>query len=78
MHSTIALRRAANSAHYTLATGAKIPKIGYGTWKLNKEEAHAGVADALKAGFRHIDSAWAYKSAFDEYFAEVEAAQQHC
>ncbi|CAO1617599.1 unnamed protein product [Sympodiomycopsis kandeliae] len=62
MHSTVALRRAASSAHFTLASGAQIPKIGYGTWKLNKEEAHAGVADALKAGFRHIDSAWAYKN----------------
>lgn len=32
------------------------------TWKLNKDETHTSVASALKTGFRHIDSAWAYKS----------------
>ncbi|CAO1629854.1 unnamed protein product [Parajaminaea phylloscopi] len=62
MHSTAALRRAASSATFTLASGAKIPRIGFGTWKLKPDETTPAVAAALKAGFRHIDSAWAYKN----------------
>lgn len=62
MHTTAALRKAAGSASYTLASGAQIPKLGFGTWKLKKDETAAAVSMALKAGFRHIDSAWAYKS----------------
>lgn len=59
--STIA-RRAAPVKTWTLANGQQIPKIGFGTWKLNKEQAHTSVSHALKTGFRHIDSAWAYKN----------------
>ncbi|CAO1625168.1 unnamed protein product [Jaminaea pallidilutea] len=63
MHASIALRRAAAaSPTYTLASGAKIPKLGFGTWKLNKQETSTAVSAALSAGVRHIDSAWAYKN----------------
>lgn len=62
MHTSAALRRAAASSSFTLASGAKVPKLGFGTWKLKPEEAGPAVSQALKAGFRHIDSAWTYKS----------------
>ncbi|MCO5584317.1 hypothetical protein L7F22_038241 [Adiantum nelumboides] len=61
MHATIAARRAAVKS-WTLANGAQIPKIGFGTWKLKKEQAGPAVQQALKTGFRHIDSAWAHRN----------------
>lgn len=63
MHTTIAARRAAVKS-WTLANGAQIPKIGFGTWKLKKEQAGPAVQQALKTGFRHIDSAWAHRSEY--------------
>jgi 2,5-diketo-D-gluconate reductase B len=37
-----------------------IPRIGFGTWRLSGRECEAGVADALSAGYRHIDTAAMY------------------
>lgn len=46
---------------YTLNTGAKIPKIGFGTWQIpNGEEAYNSTLFALKSGYRHIDTARVY------------------
>ena len=46
---------------YTLANGAKIPCIGFGTWQSNDgQEAYNAVLFALRAGYRHIDTAAAY------------------
>jgi len=46
---------------YTLNTGAKIPKIGFGTWQIpNGDEAYDATAFALKSGYRHIDTARVY------------------
>lgn len=46
---------------YTLANGVKIPKVGFGTWQTpDGDVAEASVIAALKAGYRHIDTAAAY------------------
>ena len=46
---------------YTLANGVKIPKVGFGTWQTpDGETAYNAVANALKAGYRHIDTAKVY------------------
>jgi diketogulonate reductase-like aldo/keto reductase len=46
---------------YTLNTGAKIPKIGFGTWQIpNGDDAYKSVLMALKNGYRHIDTARVY------------------
>jgi 2,5-diketo-D-gluconate reductase B len=37
-----------------------IPKIGFGTWRLTGSECSDGVADALAAGYRHVDTAAMY------------------
>jgi 2,5-diketo-D-gluconate reductase B len=37
-----------------------VPKLGYGTWLVEGEEAYEGVLDALALGYRHIDTARAY------------------
>ncbi len=49
------------SETYTLNTGAAIPKIGFGTWQIpDGETAYDAVLFALKAGYRHIDTARVY------------------
>lgn len=45
---------------YTLSNGVKIPKIGFGTWQVPASIAERAVTDALKTGYRHIDTAKAY------------------
>jgi 2,5-diketo-D-gluconate reductase B len=37
-----------------------IPKIGFGTWRLAGRDCEEGVADALAAGYRHVDTAAMY------------------
>lgn len=46
---------------YALSNGVKIPKVGFGTWQSKSgEEAYNSVLWALEAGYRHIDTAYAY------------------
>lgn len=40
--------------------GIGMPLVGYGTFQLSTDQAEYGVKEALKAGFRHIDSSEAY------------------
>ena len=48
---------------YKLANGVEIPVVGFGTWQTpDGDIAEAAVLDALKAGYRHIDTAAAYKN----------------
>jgi 2,5-diketo-D-gluconate reductase B len=37
-----------------------IPKLGFGTWRLSGRDCSDGVADALAAGYRHVDTAAVY------------------
>jgi 2,5-diketo-D-gluconate reductase B len=37
-----------------------IPKLGFGTWRLSGRDCVDGVADALAAGYRHVDTARIY------------------
>jgi len=43
-----------------LRNGVSIPLIGLGTWKSPKEDAYNATISALKAGYRHIDTAYIY------------------
>jgi len=45
---------------FTLNTGDKIPAIGLGTWQSKPHEVEHAVEWALRAGYRHIDTALAY------------------
>ena len=48
---------------YALNNGVTIPVLGFGTWKAeNGEIAYQAVLEALKAGYRHIDTAAIYKN----------------
>ncbi|KAJ0297885.1 hypothetical protein COL922a_013977, partial [Colletotrichum nupharicola] len=44
---------------FKLNTGASIPAVGFGTWQDVGSQEKA-VAEALKAGYRHIDTARIY------------------
>lgn len=45
---------------YRLYNGIKIPSIGFGTYKATTESGEKVIADAIKAGYRHFDSAAFY------------------
>ena len=40
--------------------GTSVPRLGFGTWKINGAECFTAVRDALELGYRHIDTARAY------------------
>lgn len=47
----------------TLRNGVVIPLLGFGTWQIKDgEEAYASTLAALTAGYRHIDTAAAYRN----------------
>lgn len=45
---------------YTLSNGIEIPKLGLGTWMISDENVVDAVEQAIKMGYRHIDTAQAY------------------
>lgn len=46
---------------YSLKNGLEIPVVGFGTWKTpDGDDAYNSVSEALKAGYRHIDTAAVY------------------
>ena len=45
---------------FTLSNGVTIPAIGFGTAPLKGEEAYLAVREALRVGYRHIDTAAIY------------------
>jgi len=47
---------------YTLSNGVEIPKLGLGTWFINDKDVVQAVADAAKIGYRHIETAQAYRN----------------
>jgi 2,5-diketo-D-gluconate reductase A len=55
----------------TLRTGAEMPLLGFGTWRLEGKEARDSVRSALEVGYRHIDTATGYQNE-----SEVGAALQ--
>lgn len=56
-----------------LANGYEVPARGYGVYQVSKEDCKASVLAALKAGYRHIDTAQPY---FNE--EEVGEAIKEC
>jgi 2,5-diketo-D-gluconate reductase A len=43
-----------------LTSGAGMPLLGFGTWQLRGDAAHRATAEALAAGYRHVDTATMY------------------
>ena len=44
----------------TLASGAAMPLLGFGTWQITGDDAVSATAAALDAGYRHLDTATVY------------------
>ena len=42
--------------------GRTIPQLGFGVWQVEDSEAETSVLEALKAGYRHIDTAKVYEN----------------
>ena len=47
---------------FTLSNGVKIPKLGLGTWFISNGDVVQAVKDAAEIGYRHIDTAQAYRN----------------
>jgi len=61
MEWTPAMEHNSLSACCTLSNGAVIPRIGYGTWQMPDGSGTAdAILAAIRAGYRHIDTAAAY------------------
>ncbi|PWL17477.1 2,5-diketo-D-gluconic acid reductase [Falsochrobactrum shanghaiense] len=43
-----------------LNDGNRIPQLGYGVWRIDNDDTAAAVGEALKIGYRHIDTAAIY------------------
>ncbi len=46
--------------HVTLYNGVKMPQLGYGVYQVTKAECERCVSDAIKSGYRLIDTAQSY------------------
>lgn len=46
--------------NFELYNGVKIPKLGLGTWFIDDDVVSKAVCEAVKIGYRHIDTAQAY------------------
>ena len=46
--------------YVTLNNGVKMPILGYGVYQITKDECERCVLDALKTGYRAIDTAQSY------------------
>ena len=76
--------------NYTLADGAKIPRLGLGTWLMDDATAATAVKNAVTVGYRMIDTAQAYGNeagvgegirtcgvARDQLFVATKVAAEH-
>ncbi|MEZ5072499.1 MAG: aldo/keto reductase [Bacteroidales bacterium] len=48
--------------NFTLSNGVDIPKLGLGTWFIPDYKAAQAVIEAVKLGYRHLDTAQAYQN----------------
>jgi len=48
--------------HSVSANGANIPALGFGTFRMPDNDVHRILPEALKLGFRHVDTAQVYKN----------------
>ena len=58
----MAARSREHLMHFIEANGAKIPAIGLGTWELRGRTCARLVEQALRLGYRHIDTAQVYEN----------------
>lgn len=49
-----------NEKEVILNNGVKMPILGFGVYQIPKEDTKQAVLEALKVGYRHIDTAQSY------------------
>lgn len=54
------MRKAPDIPSTLLAGGVAMPMVGFGTWKLRGSAGYEAILAALRAGYRHIDTATMY------------------
>ncbi len=47
---------------FKLSNGVVIPGIGFGTWQIPGDVSYEATLNAIKNGYRHIDTAYAYQN----------------
>lgn len=47
---------------YTMNNGIEVPRIAFGTWQISNEDVTGAVKEALRIGYRHIDTAVLYQN----------------
>ncbi len=52
----------ADVPNVSLKDGVEIPQVGFGVFQVPRDETQRAVEDALAAGYRHIDTAAAYRN----------------
>lgn len=52
----------ADVPHVRLSDGVEIPQLGFGVFQVPPDETERAVEDALTAGYRHLDTAAAYRN----------------
>lgn len=68
--------------HYELAGGGRMPALGLGTWKSDKDEVGPVIREAIRIGYRHFDCARAYMNeaeigtAFQAAFADGDVERE--
>ncbi|HLC47566.1 MAG TPA: aldo/keto reductase [Candidatus Norongarragalinales archaeon] len=58
-------RKLTLNSKWTLNSGHSIPILGFGTYKMAGPQAKSAIFEALKAGYRHIDTATLYQNEAD-------------
>ncbi|KAI7429683.1 Aldo/keto reductase [Hortaea werneckii] len=61
-NGTNGMKSTSPRSHFVLNSGAKIPAVGFGTWKAAPGEAARAVEAAFAAGYRHFDCAPLYNN----------------
>lgn len=59
-----------------LRNGVRMPLLGLGTWQLEGRDCEAAVYEALRVGYRHLDTAEAYRNEQEVGFAIVRALRE--
>jgi diketogulonate reductase-like aldo/keto reductase len=48
--------------NYILSNGIEIPKLGLGTWEISDKDVTQAIKEAVRIGYRHIDTAQGYQN----------------
>eukprot|EP00795_Rhopilema_esculentum_P002298 gene2298-17917_t len=56
------LKKGLTETKFKMRDGVEIPRVGFGTWQMEGDECKNAVLEALRIGYRHIDTAQSYEN----------------